>query len=72
MTTQVTAPILASKPWYQSKLVWLGVVMTLAGAVPVALALVAKSPITPADIVAAVGGVLTVILRVWFTDQPIS
>jgi hypothetical protein len=61
-----------SKKWYQSKLFWLGVIMTLLGAIPVVQELLAKSPMQATDFVAFFGGILTVILRVWFTDKSIS
>jgi hypothetical protein len=60
------------KPWYQSKLVWLGVLLTASGAIPVIVGLLEKASIAPADVVLAVGGILAVILRVWFTDSEIA
>jgi len=62
-----------TKMWYQSKLVWLGVIITLQGFVPVAVDLVNKASVSVADVMIAFSGLLAVILRVWFTDpQPIE
>ena len=57
------------KRWYLSKLLWLGVVMTLLGAVPVLQALFAGDPANIGNILEAIGGFLVVVLRVWFTDS---
>jgi hypothetical protein len=56
------------KPWYLSKIVWLGVIVTLQGIVPLVVELLNKSAVSPADIALAFSGVLVVIVRVWFTD----
>ncbi len=60
------------KKWYQSKLVWLSVILTLSGAVPLVVDLLNKATVTPADIVLLFGGLLGVILRIWFTDTEIG
>lgn len=61
-----------TKPVLASKLVWLGILMTLSGVIPVIVELLNKVAVTPADIVLAVGGVLAVVLRVWFTDTKLE
>jgi len=62
-----------SKKWYTSKTVWLGVVLTLLGALQVVHgALVSGQPLDAAAIINSVAGVLLVVLRIWFTDQPIG
>ncbi len=61
-----------SKLWYTSKTVWLGVVVTLIGALPLVADLVAKTTISPQDVILTGVGVLTVILRVWFTDTAVA
>jgi hypothetical protein len=61
-----------TKPVLTSKIVWLGILMTLAGVIPVVVELLNKSAITPADCVLAFGGVLTVVLRIWFTDTKLQ
>lgn len=59
------------KPWYASKIVWVNVVTTIALVVEV----LTQGQLIPAVaipyIVAAVA-VLNIMLRVWFTDQPIG
>ena len=62
----------STKKWYQSKLVWLGVITTLLGVLPLVQQLVSQASIQPADFVALFSGILTVILRVWFTNTEIS
>ncbi len=61
-----------TKKWYQSKLVWLGLILTLSGALPFASELVKAAPISPEAVISFVGGLLTVILRVWFCDTQIA
>jgi hypothetical protein len=62
----------ASKPFWQSKTVWLNVVLTLIG-LATFLAVPKNDPtLSVASIAAAVAGALNVVLRVWFTDTPIS
>lgn len=63
---------MADKKWYQSKLVWLGVVQTLIGAGQLVADLLKQSAITPTDITLLATGILTVILRVWFTEVPVA
>jgi hypothetical protein len=63
---------MATKPWYQSKIIWLGVLMTLLGVVPLVNSLLQKGVPAPTDFVELAGGILTVILRVWFTDTAIK
>lgn len=60
------------KPWYQSKLVWLGVITTLIGVLEVVGIWLEAAQFQPQDFVVLAVGVLTVILRVWFTDTSIS
>jgi len=59
------------KKWYQSKLVWLGVIITLQGLIPLVTELLAKGTVSPADVGVFASGVLAVILRVWFTDSAV-
>jgi len=60
------------KPWYLSKLVWLGVIVTLQGFVPLVIDLFNKVAVTPSDFVLAFSGALVVIVRVWFTDVNVA
>jgi hypothetical protein len=59
-------------PWYKSKIVWLGVILTILGILPLVQSLLTQAVIAPADFVALGGGILAVILRIWFTDAPIQ
>lgn len=59
-----------AKPWYQSKVFWLGVITTLLGVVPIITELASQTALTPAAVGTAMTGVLVVIMRVWFTDAP--
>jgi hypothetical protein len=59
-------------PWYKSKIVWLGVITTVAGILPLVSSLLSQTAIAPADFVALFSGVLTVILRVWFMQGPVQ
>jgi hypothetical protein len=63
---------MTTKSWYASKAVWLGIILTLSGIVPAIVELLNKTAITPADVVLAFGGVLGVILRIWFTNTTIA
>jgi hypothetical protein len=53
-------------------MVWLGIILTLSGIIPLVADILRKSVIDPADVVLLFGGVLAVVLRVWFTDVPIA
>jgi hypothetical protein len=65
-----------AKKWYQSKVVWLGVLTTLLGVFPLINEYV--KVIAPAALITVeasltlIAGIVTVILRIWFTDQPIA
>lgn len=56
------------KPWYISKLVWLGVVQFLLGSLGVAYEFLQNADYSPASITVLLSGILTVVLRVWFTE----
>lgn len=60
------------KPWYKSKIVWLGIITTLLGVVPVVTQLANAYGVNAAEVGTAIIGILTVIIRVWFTDAAIS
>jgi hypothetical protein len=62
-----------SKQWYLSKLVWLGVIQTLLGVLAVVSDFLQSGrAFDAAGVVLIATGILTVILRVWFTDTEIS
>lgn len=61
-----------SKPWYRSKLVWLGVIQTLIGCLALLADFLGAGSYTPQAVTILVMGALTVALRVWFTDTAIA
>jgi hypothetical protein len=62
-----------TKKWYQSKLVWQNVTLTLIGAGTLVADAVTKTPALTAPGIIMVGvGVLGVVLRIWFTDTAIQ
>lgn len=60
------------KAWYTSKLFWLGVLTTVLGVVPIVTELASQTSVTPAAVGTAVTGVVMVIVRIWFTDAPLT
>jgi hypothetical protein len=46
--------------------------MTVAGIIPLVSSLLQQTAVSPADVVNLFGGILTVVLRVWFTSTPIG
>jgi hypothetical protein len=60
------------KPWYQSKIVLVGILQTVIGSLSLVADLLGKSQITPQDATLLSVGILTVVLRIWFTDLPIQ
>ncbi len=61
------------KPFYLSKLVWLGIIQTLIGILTLVLDYMRTGkPWDPPGIILIVIGILTVVLRVWFTEEPIG
>jgi pilus assembly protein Flp/PilA len=59
-----------TKAWYQSKIVWVNALATLAAVLDALKVL--NIPAEYLAIGATVIAVLNVILRIWFTDQPIA
>ena len=64
------------KAWYTSKIVWVGIISTVLAILPILAAyvkLISPQAATVIDAtVAMLAGVLTVILRVWFTSSTLS
>lgn len=67
-----TEPVADDKLWYKSKLVWLGIFQVVIGALASLTALLQKEVITPADISFFAMGVMTIVLRVFFTDTAVA
>ena len=61
-----------TKPWYQSKLVWLGIIQTLIGIAGLLADFFGAGNFTAQAITLLVMGALTVVMRVWFTDTEIG
>jgi hypothetical protein len=60
-----------TKPWYQSKLVWMGVLTALLGIIPLVQEMINKGPVDTTAILTLVSGVIVIALRVW-TNSPIN
>ncbi len=61
-----------SKAWYASKMTWLGIVQFLIGSLGLLAEFLNKGDFSPAAVVILLSGILTFVLRVWFTDTAIS
>lgn len=59
------------KAWYESKLVWLGIITTVIGALQLVADFLAQGVFTPEALVLLASGILGVVLRVWFTSTSI-
>jgi membrane-bound ClpP family serine protease len=60
------------KAWYQSKIVWTSVLLSLVGILELFVEWYQKGDFSVPGIVTFVIGVLLVILRIWFTDTAIE
>jgi hypothetical protein len=60
------------KAWYKSKIVWLGFAMTALGIIPIVTELASQTAITPAQVGTALAGIITVFVRIWLTDEPVT
>lgn len=60
------------KSWFTSKVVWLGIITTLLGVIPIVTELASQTALTPTAVGTAATGILIVIMRIWFTDQPVT
>lgn len=58
--------------WYQSKLVWLGVLITFQGSVPILIELLNKQAMSVSDVLVTLSGIATVVARVWFTTKQVK
>lgn len=61
-----------AKVWYLSKLTWLGIVQFLIGSLGLIAEFLNKGDFSPASVTILLSGVLTIVLRVWFTDSAIK
>jgi hypothetical protein len=60
------------KTWYQSKLVWLGVIQFLIGCLGLVGEFLNKGDSSPFAVTVLLTGVLTIVMRIWFTDTSIQ
>lgn len=56
------------KKWYESKLLWIGVLTSAVGILEVLTVWLEAAQFQPQDFTMLIVGVLTVVMRVWFTD----
>jgi hypothetical protein len=61
--------LLNEKPWYKSKLFWLGVLQVVIASLQLLSQLLQQASVTPSDVTLFASGVLTIIFRVFFTDS---
>jgi len=61
-----------TKPWYQSKLFWLGIIQTAIGILGIVADFLGAGDFTAQAVALLVMGALTVVLRVWFTDTKLT
>jgi hypothetical protein len=61
-----------TKPWYESKLTWLGILQVGIAFGTLLSEFLTKGIYDPASITLLVTGLLTIIIRVFFTSQPIQ
>ena len=61
-----------TKKWYESKLVGMNILLSLIGIASLLSEWFASGDVSPAGVSLLVGGVLGVVLRVWFTDTAIG
>lgn len=60
------------KAWYESKIVWVGVLETAIGALQLFSEWYSASDFSVPGVVNLVIGVLLIVLRIWFTDTEIK
>jgi heme A synthase len=65
--------MVTSKSWFLSKIFWAGVITTILGILPVIQTwLNNPQPMTIDNWLTMAAGVLTVIFRLWFTNQTLN
>lgn len=61
-----------AKHWWQSALVWLGVIVTAQGLIPIIVDFLNKGTFQATDILLLISGSLVVIRRIWFTNTVLT
>ena len=60
------------KQWYESKTVWLGIIQFLIGSLTLLGEFLQKQDFSPVAVTLLGTGILSVVLRVWFTNTPVD
>ncbi len=60
------------KRWYESKIVWVSIIQTAIGILALLAEYLRAGDYSPVALTLLVSGVLTCILRIWFTDMAIG
>jgi len=58
------------KPWYQSRTIWIGILTTLAGIIPLVVDLVNTETIDAGALAVIALGIIQVVRRVWLDGEP--
>ena len=62
-----------TKAWWKSKIVWLGILQTLTGSLAVVQDYLSRGEVLGSQgLVLIATGILTVLMRVWFTDTKLT
>ena len=59
-----------TKKWFQSKTIWIGILTTLAGVIPLVVELVNKQNLDAVAIGTVILGMIQIVRRVWLDGQP--
>ena len=61
-----------TKSWFQSKMVWLGIVQTAIAILSLVAEFLTHNDFSSAAVVMLFSGALTIVLRIWFTNTGIN
>lgn len=61
-----------TKKWYESKLVWVGIISTLIAILTLLGEFLQNGNFEPVAITTFTSGILVIILRIWFTNTQIK
>ena len=61
-----------TKQWFYSKIVWLGIIQTLVAVLQLVAEFLNKGDFQPSGLVLLVAGILTIVMRVLYTDTIIE
>lgn len=61
-----------TKSFWQSKIVWIGIIQTLIASLALVGEFLSQTNFNPVAVTTLVTGILTIILRIWFTDSSIT